>query len=123
MNVCSTRYIEGRVDILISWISLKQTKHPASNQALCRDFKKHAIRTSRRNSEERQNIPPVASSSIFSMDRGPRVVRMMSATACGQRSGYINYTLALQQSKDTGGQNSRPAVDSKLSDANQSALY
>jgi hypothetical protein len=27
-------------------------------------------------------LPPVASSSIFNMDLGPNVVRIMSATAC-----------------------------------------
>ena len=34
--------------------------------------------------------PPVASSSIFSMDLGPKVVLMMSATACSTKSMPIN---------------------------------
>lgn len=29
-----------------------------------------------------QNSPPAASRSIFNIDRGPKVVRIMSATAC-----------------------------------------
>ncbi len=34
----------------------------------------------------RPYAPPLASSSIFSIDRGPNVVRMMSATICKGRT-------------------------------------
>lgn len=39
-----------------------------------------------------KGLPPLASSSILSMDRGPKVVRIMSATACHYQNAYGHET-------------------------------